>query len=405
VTAGNSIIDEPVLTVSRPPRFWGSPFGWAFVAAMCFVVLGGLLVALDEFRQPADPVVIVKGIMASKEDFFEDGTVKDLLRERGFEVEITSRGSREIAIEVIHQGVEQYDFAFPSGQPAADMIKNHRHQRGQYQRTTSLFSSPIVLATYREYADILVSEGIATAQSTVDPLYFTLDVAKFVQAGEQGKKWDDIAPDLRDNRPIKNGNRVLATVSGVCRSNSAATYLGLVAFVKNQERPPQNEDEVAVLAQQAGPLIAATGMPEDDVFDSYVTPEGKSEGPVVVIYEHQFLAYQIAHQERTEEPDNERVLLYPSQEFQTDPWFISLRPGPADQLAELLATDPELRERMMQLGYRVFDATETVGSNQLFDYVGAHNLPVPTRDNVTRAFLPELDLLESLIRKVGGCAT
>lgn len=404
MTAGDSTVDEPVLIVSRPPRFWGSPFGWAFVAAMCCVVIGGLLVALDEFRQPAAPVVTVKGIMASKEDFFADQEVKDLLRERGFEVEITSRGSREVALEVMNQETEQYDFAFPSGQPAADMIKNHRRQQRQYQRTTSVFSSPIVLASYREYADILVSEGVATAQSAVDPLYYTLDLAKFIQAGEQGKTWDKIGTKLR-YRPIKNGNRVLASISGVCRSNSAATYLGLVAFVKNQERPPQNEDEVAVLAQQTGPLITATGMPEDDLFESYVTPEGKGQGPVVVVYEHQFLAYQLAHQERTRKPDNERVLLYPRQEFQTDPEFISLRPGPADQLAELLATDEELRRRMMELGYRVFDSTETVGSNQLFDYVRGHSLPVPAREDVTRAFLPELDLLESLIRKVGGCAT
>lgn len=403
MTAANSTVEEPVLTVSRPPRFWGSPFGWAFAVAMCFVVVGGLLVMSSEIQQPAEPVVTVRGIMASKGDFFADEEVQRLLRQHNFEVEVTSRGSREVALEVIGQENDQYDFAFPSGQPAADLIMNHRRQSGRYQRATSLFSSPIVLASYREYAEILVSEGIATAQPGDPPLYYTLELAKFIEAGEQGKTWDGIAPKLSE-RPIKNGNRVLANISGVCRSNSAATYLGLVAFVKNRGRPPQTEAEVDVLAQQTGPLITATGMPEADLFETYVTPEGKSQGPVVVVYEHQFLAHQLYFQERKKKPDAERVLLYPSQELQTDPEFIALRRGPADQLAKLLATDEQLRRRMMQLGYRVQDATDTFGSNQLFEYVRGHHLPVPSRSDATRAYLPELDLLESLIRKVGGCA-
>lgn len=404
MTIGNLAADEPVLTVSRPPRFWRSPFGLAFTMAMCFVLVGGLLIASSEFRQPAEPVIIVKGIMASKEGFFADPDVQRMLREHNFEVDITSRGSREVAYEVINQKTEQYDFAFPSGQPAADLIKTHRRQQGRYQRATGLFSSPIVLASYREYAEILASDGAATPQDGKKPLYYTLDLAKFIQAGEAGKTWDQLAPKLAD-RPIRNGNRVLASISGVCRSNSAATYLGLVAFVKNQESPPRTQAEVDLLAQQSQPLITATGMPEDDLFESYVTPEGKSQGPVVVVYEHQFLAHQIQYQEREKKQDDSRVLLYPRQEFQTDPEFISLRPGPADQLAKLLATDPKLRNRMMELGYRVFDPTDTVSSNRLFDYVRDHGLQVPRREDATRAFLPELDLLESLIRKVGGCAT
>jgi hypothetical protein len=197
---------------------------------------------------------------------------------------------------------------------------------------------------------------------------------------------------------------VLARTPGVCRANSAATYLGLLAFVKNGGIPPVNEADVDRLAAQLQPLIIATGIPEPDLFQAYVTPDGKSKGPVVVVYEHQFLAHQIEYQRRTGKQDLERVLLYPEEEFQTDPEFISLKAGGADQLAELLANDPALRERMLELGYRVLDGDrDTVGATQLFDYLTARDIPVPRRADYTRAEIPHLDLLERMIRAVDRC--
>ncbi|HEX6360587.1 hypothetical protein [Actinophytocola sp.] len=370
------------------------------MAALCVALVGLADIHLSETRTPAEAVVTVKGIMASKEDFFKDDRVQTLLRQHNLRVEVTTRGSREVALEVINSAGDEYDFAFPSGQPAADLIKNHRRQNGMYQRTNELFSSPIVLASYREYADALALENIAIPQQqgSGPPLYYTLNMAEFIRRGELDQTWTGL------DAGVKNGNRILAHTSGVCRSNSGATYLGLVAFVKNNGNPPQTEAEIDRLAQEIQPLIAATGMPEAGLFNSYVTPEGKSQGPIVVVYEHQYLNYQIDHLDRFEVLDTDRVLLYPEQEFQTDPEFISLKPGPADKLAQLLATDEALRERMMQLGYRVFDATDTVGSNQLFRYLEGQAIPAPRRTDATRAFLPNLDLLESLIRKAGRCS-
>lgn len=367
---------------------------------MVVTVVSVVFAFLAEVRQPAEPVVTVKGIMASKVDFFEDEEVQRLLRAHNFEVEVTNRGSREVAYEVINARTDQYDFAFPSGQPAADLIKNHRRENGRYQETTALFSSPMVLASYREYADALVKVGAAQPLETAygQPLYYTLHTAEFIRLGEEKRTWSDISAGV-----VENGNRVLVQTPGVCSSNSGATYLGLLAFVKNNRNPPQTEAEIDRLAQEIEPLITAPGMPTANPINSYVTPEGKSQGPIVVVYEHQYLNYQIAHLDRTKARDPDRVLLYPEEAFQTDPEFIALKPGPADELARLLATDKKLRTRMMELGYRVYDATDTVGSNQLFRYLEGQTLPAPRKEGETRAFLPNLDLLESLIRKTGRC--
>jgi hypothetical protein len=371
-----------------------------FAASMCAVLVGVVLNDASG-RGTSTPVITVKGIMASKNVFFDDEEVKRLLRAHDIQVEVTVRGSREVALEVIGQETEQYDFAFPSGQPAADLIINDRRRKAAYHRAVGLFSSPIVFASYREYARTLAAAGVAAPLDSgpENSFHYVLDMDAFLELGEGGRTWNDIGIERYD---IKNGNRVLAHTPGVCRSNSAATYLSLVAFVRNGGNPPQSEVEANLLAEQLQPLITATGMPEAELFRSYLTPEGKSRGPVIVVYEHQYLAYQIDRKKVTGKLDADRVLLYPEHEFQTDPTYISLKQGPGDKLARLLEEDPLLRQRMMELGFRVYDEADE--SKQLFSYLGEVGVPKPVRTDATRAFLPELDLLEVLINKAGRCA-
>ncbi|MFD0394397.1 hypothetical protein ACFQ3Z_26960 [Streptomyces nogalater] len=52
-------------------------------------------------------------------------------------------------------------------------------------------------------------------------------------------------------------------------------------------------------------------MPSSEKNETYVSAEGKSISPIAVIYEHQFLAHQIAARSATGHVDTGRVLLYP----------------------------------------------------------------------------------------------
>jgi hypothetical protein len=404
VTADPShVVEEPSLIIPRP--FWRSPFGRPFAAAACVAVLCAGMLLVNAWTP-----VTVRGIMASKQDFFNDKEVRGLLRKHNIRVEVTTRGSGEVADEILHQKTENYDFAFPSGQPAADLIKNERRKRGLYADPTRLFTSPIVLASFREYAETLVRNGVAERHSGGPDraLYYTLDTTKFVELGKRGKTWNDIGigKDIGLNgTSITNGNRVLARTSGVCRSNSAVTYLGLVAFVENDDQAAENGADVDRIAEEVRPLFASSGMPESELWRIHITPEGKTQGPIVVVYEHQFFAYQLDQRRRAGRPDTERVLLYPEQEFQTDPEYISLKPGTGDRLGRLLDTDTELRRRMMELGFRVIDNTDDTGTERLFELLVGRGVPKPDEDpDRTRADLPELDLLQRLVDTVGrGC--
>ncbi|ROO85073.1 hypothetical protein EDD29_2608 [Actinocorallia herbida] len=408
-TGPRQATEGPALSVPRPPSLRHSPLGLAFVASACVAAVSAAAVLFLLATRPAPPVT-VRGIMASKQDFFNDREVQRLLLAHGVRVEVTARGSGEVAYEVLNQKSERYDFAFPSGQPAADQIKARRQERGLHSVTTRLFSSPIVLATFREYAETLVRNDAATrhGNGSAPSLYYTLETAPFLEFGRQGKTWNDIGLGHEagpDGTPVSNGNRVLARTSGVCRTNSGATYLGLVAFVVNGEEPAQTAADADRLAARIQPIFAATGMAESELWRTYVTPEGRSQGPVVVVYEHQFFAYQLDQVRRTGRPDGERVLLYPRQEFLTDPEYISLKPS-GDRLGVLLRTDPALRGRMMELGFRVMDDADTTGTGtgRLFGFLTANGVPPPApRTDFTRAELPVLALLQRMVETVDGC--
>lgn len=390
--------EEPRLTVSRPPR---RRLRRALALALPVPVVGlVLLMAGGNLLLPLRQVVTIEAKMASKRDFFQDPEVERLLMKHGFRVHITSMGSREIA----KQDYEGYDIVFPSGQPAADLISRERARENRPVLLYRPFVSPIVLATYRNYAEALVDAKVAEAQPNPDgrPMYYTLQMTPFVNLTRDGKRWDEIDPD---NHHVRNGNKILAQTSDICESNSAGTYLGLVAFVAHQNDAPDDAKEAAEVAEKIKPLLVEQGLPSSERAETYLSPDGQSIAPISVIYEHQFLAHQIRHQAEKGGTDDERVLLYPSTRFVTEPQLVALT-GDGARLGELVSEDPELQHRAMELGFRARSTNTNSGAtgDQLTEFLTQRHIPVPTTSaDDTRAVLPPLPLLEQMIKIVGDC--
>ncbi|MFF8406504.1 hypothetical protein ACF06P_33340 [Streptomyces sp. NPDC015684] len=373
------------------------PRAVAAATALCAIVV----LAQGHVGLPFARIVTIEARMASKADYFEDPEVQRLLVRHGFRVHITRMGSRGIA----RQSYDDYDIVFPSGQPAADLITRRRAAEGHPATTYRPFVSPIVLGTYREYAETLRTAGIATplpgAAAGAEPLYYSLDMAKFLRATADGRRWDGLGIDRHG---IHNGNKVLAQTSDICEANSAGTYLGLVSYVWNHEDIPQTPAEATRFAERIRLLLNDQGMPSSEKNETYVSAEGKSISPIAVIYEHQFLAHQIAARAGTGRVDGERVLLYPSARFVTEPQLIALTPQ-GDRLGELISKDPALRRRAMELGLRVRDADGSgATSDALTRFLRERGIqaPVLSADD-TKAVLPRLDLLERMIEVVGDC--
>lgn len=388
---------EPLFRVPRP-WFLRRRFLRAFtpVGALAVVGLATLLVS-GNLLLPFERLVTLEGAMGSKADFFDDAQVNEILLRHHLRMHLTRIGSRDATTIKL----DDYDVVFPSGKPTVELIIKQRRAAGEYNIRYPPFVTPIVLATYREFAETLRRNGVATPQPTqgVDPLYYTLDFAKFLDLVRQRKTWDQLGIGAFG---ISNGNEVLAQTSNVCASNSGASYLAMVAFTI-LGRVATTEQEAMDIAAEIKPLLVAQGLPRSAPMEDYLVPEGRTIAPIVVAYEHQFLTHQLQFTERSGRPDHDRVLLYPSTGLQTEPELIALDDN-GDRLGRLLTTDPQLRRRALELGLRVLDSTGVNSSEQLSKFLTEQGVPVPTTPaDATKAVLPDVPLLEKMISVVGDC--
>jgi hypothetical protein len=379
----------------RPVWRRGLPLAIALVTTVCSV----LVVKGGHKDLPFRRIVTIEAKMASKSDFFQDPEVRRLLAKHGFTVHLTRMGSRGIAT----QNYEGYDIVFPSGQPAADLITRKRAAEGRPAGTFRPFVSPIVLATYREYARTLeaaeLAEPLPGTPRGAEPLYYSLEMEPFLRKAQDGTRWHDLRIERHG---IQNSNKVLAQTSDICDSNSGGTYLGLVSYVRNGATVPQSPEEADRFADRIKLLLNDQGLPHAERNQTYLSPEGKSIAPIVVIYEHQFLAHQLAAKARTGKVDDDRVLLYPSVRFVTEPQLIALTPE-GEQLGRLISEDSELQHRATELGFRVLDS-DSPATGALDDLLRERGIQAPVlSDSDTKAVLPRLGLLERMIERVGDC--
>ncbi|GLZ41837.1 hypothetical protein Acsp05_54610 [Actinokineospora sp. NBRC 105648] len=391
---------EPSLRVVRGPRpfYLRRRFLRPFAPAALVAVAGLLaLTTSANLLLPLQPLTVINGSVGSKADYFEDDQVRDLLLRHHIRVNITRQGSREGA----GSDLDTLDFVFPSGQPAARLVVEKRIAEGKRQTVHRPFVSPVVLATYREYADTLVANNLATAQPTAGgepPYYYNVSMAPFLERMRAGETWNDLR--LGD-RGLSNDNVALVNTTDVCVSNGAATYLSLVAYL-HRHGVPKDLADATDLGNEIKPLLRAQGQPIVSP-ELYFVDEGRRNAPIIVIYEHQYLAHQLRHRARQGQLDRDRVLLYPDVALPSEPQFIGLTES-GTRLGKLLTTDPDLRRRAMELGFRVFDPTGETASPQLSRFLAESRVPEPARGGIeTKVLLPDLPLLEKMIEVVGDC--
>lgn len=392
---GSPATEEPSLNVLRSaPYFLRRRFLTRF-AALALVPLAGLavLAGQEKLLLPLERVVVIKGKLASKGDYFEDAEVQRILMRHGIRVRITKSSSREVAVN----SLGEYDFAFPSGQPSARLILDQRNASGLRARQFRPFVSPIVLATFREYAETLRRAGAARPQDRAGSLYYDLDMKAFLGLIKAGKRWDDLGIA---GHGVSNGNLVLAQTPDLCAANSAATYMGLMAFVENGNKAAGSEREAVALARRIKPLLTEQGLPTSEIFKTYVASEGRQIAPIIVVYEHQFLAYQLDRGGT----DTGRVLMYPQPGFFPLPELISFNDR-GDRLGELIISDPALRRRAVELGYRLLDDPGAPQGQHLGPYLEQERVPSPAlaAPDLTRTVLPSVANLERMLVEV-GCA-
>jgi hypothetical protein len=284
-------------------------------------------------------VVAVRGLVGSeKVPYLTDPRVLAALRRHGYELRVDKAGSREMAGRA---DLKQYDFGFPAGAPAAVKLMQVTGARRSY----TPFFTPMAVASWRPLVQLLAANGLA--RQAPDSTW-QLDMRALLPVMRDGKRWQD----LKGSAAYPVGKSVLISSTDVRTSNSAAMYLALASYVLNGDNVVQREADAAKVVPVAAGLFLRQGFQESSTagpFDDYVTM-GMGKAPLVMIYEAQFIQYQIEHPTAV----REMVLLYPRPTVFTKHSLVPFN-ARGDSVGALLERDEELQHLAAEYGLRTND--------------------------------------------------
>jgi hypothetical protein len=290
-------------------------------------------------------VVTVRGLTGSEKiDYLTDAKVLSRLRALGINLMVEKSGSREMAFR---NDLSKYDFAFPAGAPAATKVM----EVAKVKKSYTPFFTPMAVASWKPIVDVLAANGIV---KQTGPTLYIVDLHKLFDIMRAGQRWKDLPHS--DAYPV--GKTVLVSTTDLRTSNSASMYLALASYVMNGDNVVQDSSQIAKVSPLIAPLFSKQGYQESSTagpFEDYVAM-GMGKAPLVLIYEAQFIEYQLQHNGVRKD----MVLLYPQPTIYTKHTFVPLTPN-GDKLGNLLATDPELQKLAADYGLRTNAADETKG--------------------------------------------
>ena len=281
--------------------------------------------------------VSVKGLIGSeKEAFFGDPRVQQALASHGITVTVEKAGSRAI---VGRYDATKYDFGFPSGAPAATQLR----QQAKATNVFTPFYTPMVLASWRPIADILVANGIAERNGDI---YYVVDLPALMEMIEKGSRWRD----LKGSKAFSSSKSVLINSTDVRTSNSAAMYLALASYLVNHQQIVQSQQEVDEVLPTVAPLFLRQGFQEQSSsgpFEDYLAL-GMGKTPLLMAYESQMIEFWLRHPDKIQ---SDMVLLYPKPTVFSKHVLVPYTPAGV-RLGEALETDPKLHALAHEYGFR-----------------------------------------------------
>ncbi len=237
----------------------------------------------------------VNGVIGSeKKPFFNDPQVKKVFAQHGYDVQVVTAGSRQIATTV---DLSKVDFVFPSSAPAAQKVKQKTGASTAY----APFYAPMAIATFTPIVQLLQAAGMAGQDASGT---WHLDMSKYLAAVAAGTRWNQ----LPGADKLYNSSRsMLISSTDIRQSNSAAMYLSIASYVANQQNVVNSDAQQQAVIDQMATLILEQGFSassSEEPFDDYLS-QGIGSKPMVMIYEAQFLGEEMNADTRSAiTPDN-----------------------------------------------------------------------------------------------------
>jgi hypothetical protein len=321
--------------------------GPAFAVLLVGAIGGGIWYSHSSLRAERETIaqreseaaqeVRVHGLIGSeKEALFADPQVKAVLASHHITVDVEKAGSRDIAHRFEPQ---HFDFGFPSGAPAAAALR----AVAKPTETYSPFYTPIVIASWRPIAQILVADHMVVER---DGNYFVTDMPALLELMKRHARWKDLA----GNTTFGTNKAVLLSSTDVRTSNSAAMYLSLASYIENGQSVIESQDEVDHVLPFMSELFMRQGFQESSSaapFEDYLAL-GMGKTPMLVAYEAQMVAFWLAHPDRLKD---DMVILYPIPTVFSKHVLVPFNEK-GMRLGEMLERDSELQSLAHQYGFR-----------------------------------------------------
>ena len=285
--------------------------------------------------------VSVRGLIGSeKEAYFADPRVVKALAAQGITVSVEKAGSRAIAARY---DASKYDFGFPSGAPAAAQLKAQAKAAAVFNP----FYTPMVFASWRPIAEILVANGIAERQGDV---YYVVDLPALMALVDKGTRWRE----LKKSEAFATSKAVLVNSTDVRTSNSAAMYLALASYLANKQQIVQSQEDVDRVLPVVAPLFLRQGFQEQSSagpFEDYLAL-GMGKAPLLMAYESQLIEFWLKHPDKLKSNDaGGMVVMYPKPTVYSKHVLVPYTPAGV-RLGTVLENDPALRALAHEYGYR-----------------------------------------------------
>jgi hypothetical protein len=352
--------------------------GIGLAAVLAIGVLVAIVISYNQGHIPASTrLVTVRGVIGSeKQPFFQDADVIAEFHTRGYEVQVDTAGSRQIATTV---DLSKYDFAFPAGDPAGVKIQKDHKAKATYVP----FYTPMAIASFKVIDDLLKSQGVVTTVNGAD----MLDMQKFLALVAANKRWTDIP----NNATYPAGKSIVITSTDPTTSNSAAMYLSIASYVANGNNVVQDAGQAQKVLSAVAPLFTRQGFTLSSTeapFEDYLSI-GIGKDPMVMIYEAQYLAREAAKDGSIR---GDKVLMYPTPTVFSKHTLVPLTAN-GDAIGRLLTSDSKLQSLAVKYGFRTSDA------NAFTKYLTDRGVtPPPQLVNVIDP--PTYDNLEALINGI-----
>lgn len=287
-------------------------------------------------------------ITVDVEPYFRDERVRRILDQQRLPVQLTRANDRAMAQQV--GAGKTPEFFFTSGTLAARQVTDTLRDAQVDASTSSPFYTPVVVASWKPIADILIANGIAQPLGETS---YGLDMGRLVQVMLSGKRWKD----LQSAGAYDMSRSVLVSTADLRHSHSAALYLALSSQALHGD-VISTRSQGREIALRLAPLFTRQGYQENDTsgnFVDYLTL-GIGKAPMAFIYENQLLHHSLnkdpkANARHWVQPP---VLLYPQPTIVNKLVFVATSER-ARRLADLLMQDPELQRLAIEHGFRVAD--------------------------------------------------